>query len=305
MQEMQFPLFVPLNNNMSVPGEFAFLIMLWRLHYPSTLAMMQDTFGIDYTQISRIFNESISIMDGLHRHKVCGNIFWYRSRFNMYNHAISRKISSVYQNPNPGTVPVALRNLFGFIDGTSRPILRPYRHNNAQFPFWNGYYHTHCLIYLGVSFPDGMTVIEVPKPGYFTDIMFWRDCTIRHQLDDIMIDRINRGMPRLKMYADKIFDTGPLITAAYSLRHGAVSPRMLELNDIMTGIRVAVEWAFGKIISRSKHSSYRQKIQESPVISIYLMSVLLANAHTCIYGSQHTLHFGIKPPELDEYFGQR
>jgi len=84
------------------------------------------------------------------------------------------------------------------VDGNStRAICRTWRQNNVQYPFWNRYYHAHCLIYLGFSFPDGMAILEPPFPGYFTDIMCWRDCTIRYQLDDIMAERVLLGMPPL------------------------------------------------------------------------------------------------------------
>jgi hypothetical protein len=92
-----------------------------------------------------------------------------------------------------------------------------------------------------------------------------------------------------------------LITAAYNLRHGRVQRWMRHLNDIMKGIRVSVEWSFGKITSRNKHTTYRQKIQESPVISIYMMSSLITNAHTCL---RTLLHFEVKSPTLEEYFSQ-
>jgi hypothetical protein len=217
------------------------LQFLWRLHYPSTLAMMQNTFGIEYSQISRIFNAALRWMDNLHRHKISGNIFWYRSRFNLYNYCISKKISTCYQNRNQGQVPIELQDIFGFIDGTCKEILRPTGNNNAQLPFWNRYYHAHCLIYMGISFPDGMTIIELPNPGYYTDVAAWRDCTFRYQLEDVMDERVNQlQMPRLKLYADKIYNTGPLITAAYSLRHGRVRTWMRRLNDIMKGINFSI-----------------------------------------------------------------
>jgi hypothetical protein len=301
---LRFPAYIILQNGMMVDSEYAFLVFLYRMHYPSTLAMMQNKFGRDYSQISRIFNAVVVLMDDQHRHKVMGNLPWYSSRFDVYNYVINNKIATVTQNPNPGMVPRQLNNLFGFIDGQARKIGRLHGNNNAQFPFWNGYYHMHCIIYLGISFPDGMVVIDTPFPGYFTDVMTWGESLVRHQLVDIMNIRIQNGHRRLKLYGDKIFDTCQLITAAYSLRNGFVFNWMHTLNFIMSPIRVAVEWAFGKIIARNKHSEYRQFIQKSPVTKIHNMSVLLANCHTCLYGGQCNTAFELAAPTIFDYMSQ-
>ncbi len=54
--------------------------------------------------------------------------------------------------------------------------------------FYNHYHHGHfLLIWQGVSFPDGMVVLEGPEPGYFTDVMVWRDCQLRQDLEQIML----------------------------------------------------------------------------------------------------------------------
>ena len=74
----------------------------------------------------------------------------------------------------------------------------------------------------------------------------------------------------------------------------------------MSDIRVAVEWSFGKIVGRNKFVAYGSpmKIQLSPVSQYYHIAVLLANAHTCLYGGQHTTYFRVEPPTLEEYFAQ-
>jgi hypothetical protein len=91
--------------------------------------------------------------------------------------------------------------------------------------FYNHYHHGHfLLIWQGVSFPDGMVVLEGPEPGYFTDVMVWRDCQLRQDLEQIMLEREGNGQHRLYLYADKVYNSGPLVRAAWSLRHGPVLP---------------------------------------------------------------------------------
>jgi cbb3-type cytochrome oxidase subunit 1 len=111
-------------------------------------------------------------------------------------------------------------------------------------------------------------------------------------------------MPRLKAYADKIFNTDALITAAYSLRHGPVADWMTTVNAVMSPIRVAVEWSIGRISNLFKFTSYRQKLQESAVIQVYVVSAFLTNCRTALYGAQESLYFDIEPPTLAEYLAQ-
>ena len=151
-----------------------------------------------------------------------------------------------------------------------------------------------------------MIVIEGPEPGHFTDVMFWRDCHIKLQLEVIMQQRVVAEKVRLKLYADKIYNNGPLITAAFSRRHGVVQPWQTSQNSIMSRIRIAVEWSFGKIITQNAFLDFwkNQKIQMSPLAKYYHVATLLTNMHTCLYGAEHCNYFEILPPTLDEYMDQ-
>lgn len=142
----------------------------------------------------------------------------------------------------------------------------------------NGYMHGHFLIFQGISFPDGMVVVEGAFPGYQPDTMIWRDSFMREELEAIMDERVAEGRARYKVYADKIYSNSVLVTAAYSRRHyrNGLQDWQIKLNRLMSDIRVGVEWSFGKIVSRNKFVSYGQsmKIQGSPVSKYYHVAVL-------------------------------
>lgn len=87
----------------------------------------------------------------------------------MYHQAIIEKIIGSSRNPYRGFIPIEVSNIFAFLDGTGLEIAR--RGYSAQNPFWNGYMHGHFLIFQGISFPDGMVVIEGAFPGYQPDTM--------------------------------------------------------------------------------------------------------------------------------------
>ena len=82
-----------------------------------------------------------------------------------------------------------ISNILAFLDGTGLEIARP--SNGAQNPFWDGYMHGHYIIFQGISFPDGMLVIEGAFPGYQPDTMVWRDSLMRENLEAIMIPDLN------------------------------------------------------------------------------------------------------------------
>jgi hypothetical protein len=115
---------------------------------------------------------------------------------------------------------------------------------------------------------------------------------------------LHTGFPRLKVYADKIFNTDAIVTAAYSLRHGPVAGWMHAVNAVMSPIRVAVEWAIGRISYLFKFTGYRQKLQESQVIQAYVVSAFLTNCRTALYGAQECLYFDIEPPTIEDYLAQ-
>ena len=78
--------------NGSVLGEYAFLITLHRLSYPSTLENMENMetiWGKDYTFLSKVFNTALDWLYDNHRHRIIGNIQWYSDRFDYYNQVLN------------------------------------------------------------------------------------------------------------------------------------------------------------------------------------------------------------------------
>jgi hypothetical protein len=146
-------------------------------------------------------------------------------------------------------------------------------------------------------------VIDGPEPGYYTDIVVWRDCQTRVDLNAIMIQRATELKPPLRLLADKIYNSSALLKVMWSWRHGQMYQWMLYENRLASGIRVSVEWAFGKIMQRNKYADFEkgQFLQRSPLEKHYVVAVLLANCHTCLYGSQHSLYFHCQAPLLVDY----
>jgi hypothetical protein len=142
LEKLAFPRRMTVSNGLVVSGEYAMLLMMYRLHYPSTLAMLQTPFGRTYDELSRIFNMAIDHVYTLHGHKV-RDVSWFSERFDLYNEAIQRKIAALPDNLHPGTVPTYVDDVFAFLDGHANEIARPWRRHNLQESFWNRY--VDCL----------------------------------------------------------------------------------------------------------------------------------------------------------------
>lgn len=302
---LQIPAVVVCPNRTSCPGEHALCLMLYRLAYPTRLVTLQNVFGRELTALSRIFQTIIEIVSTAHSFRV-KDISFFRNRFDIYNETIRRKIASVPMNPAPGTVPLNLNPVFAFLDGTYLEIARPHGHGNMQNAFYNKYKKKHCLLWQGVSFPDGMTIVDGPHPGFNTDIMGWRDAQMRQDLAAIMQQRLAAGQPGLKLYADKMYNTSLLVVGAYNRRYGnIIQPWMRINNGIMSRIRVGIEWAFGSIITINKYIAFApgQKLQENRTLKdYYYVGVLVSNCRCCFYGASPQLgYFDLRAPTINDY----
>jgi len=72
----------------------------------------------------------------------------------------------------------------------------------------------------------------------------------------------------------------------------------------MSQVRIAVEWVFGDIVNYFKFLDFKKnlKIGLSAVGKFYIVSALLRNALTCLYGNSTSNFFHLDTPVLSEYF---
>ena len=87
-------------------------------------------------------------------------------------------------------------------------------------------------------------------------------------------------------------------------RHGVLIAQMEAYNASMSAVRSSVEWLFGDIVNCFKSLDFKKnlKIGLHSVGKMYIVSALLQNAHTCLYGNQTSTFFDLDPPTLEEYF---
>ena len=87
-------------------------------------------------------------------------------------------------------------------------------------------------------------------------------------------------------------------------RLGVLTPQMEQYNTETSTVRSSVQWLFGDVINSFKFNYFKKdlKLFLSSVGKIYVVSVLLRNAITYLYGNMASEFFDLRPPTLDTYF---
>lgn len=69
--------------------------------------------------------------------------------------------------------------------------------------------------------------------------------------------------------------------------YGVLTPQMEEYNHRMSAIRSSVEWLFGDVVNSFKFNDFKKnlKLFLNSVGKMYVVSVILRNALTCLYGN--------------------
>lgn len=90
------------------------------------------------------------------------------------------------------------------------------------------------------------------------------------------------GQP-MCVYGDPAYPLRVHLQAPF--RNAVLTPQMEAYNTCMSKVRTSVEWLFGEIAN-----------------SFNVVSAILRNALTCLYGNQASEYFDLDPPNLNDYF---
>ena len=121
-------------------------------------------------------------------------------------------------------------------------------------------------------------------------------------LDDLEQFAFNPAGQPLCVYGDPAY---PLrIHLQQPFKYGVLTPQMEEYNHRMSAVRTSVEWLFGDVVNSFKFNDFKRnlKIFLNSVGKIYVVSVILRNALTCLYGNLTSTFFDLTPPRLEDYF---
>ena len=256
-------------------------IVCHRLAFPSREIDLQRIYGRDRTSISQIISHMIKLLSTRFRELL------------YFDHARIAPLlplfaAAIHSSGAPMTT------VWGFIDGTARPIARP-RLN--QRLFYSGHKRFHCLKYHAVTTPDGMVVhLFGPVAGRHHDLFVLRESGLQEA-----IAQDDRFAPYV-LYGDPGYLSTNQISCPF--KGSNIDAAQQEFNRLMSSARVSVEWAFGIISGCWQHISFKrhQKSLLTAVAAQYQVAVLLTNCKTCLHGNEISMHFQLQPPTLEQYF---
>lgn len=87
-------------------------------------------------------------------------------------------------------------------------------------------------------------------------------------------------------------------------KNAVLTPQIHTYNDAMSSVRISVECLFGDIINYFKFLDFKKnlKIGLCSIGKMCIVSALLQNSLTCLYGNQIATFFSCEPPGLFDYF---
>lgn len=156
--------------------------------------------------------------------------------------------------------------------------------------------------YQSLLCPDGIIInLKGAYPGHRHDAGIFRDSQLYEELDQYtrFEDR------RYVIFGDKGYSLRELLIRPYTEIQMIGHPERQNFNAIMSQLRIAVEWGFNKIIKEFAFLDLKknQKLLLQEIGTMYSTCTILANCHTCLYGSQTSSYFNLQPPGLEEYLG--
>ena len=112
---------------------------------------------------------------------------------------------------------------------------------------------------------------------------------------------VNRIWP-LCVYGDPAYPLRVHLQGPF--KNAYLTPQMQQFNKSVSEVRISVEWLFNDIINYFKFMDFKKnlKVGLSSVGKMYIVSGLLRNALTCLYGNSTSKFFDIQPPSLEDYF---
>ena len=192
----------------------------------------------------------------------------------------------------------ALENCWDFVDGTVRPVCRPGEHQQVLY---NGHERIHALKFQSLTVPSGMIahLYGPAEEGRRYDAYILRESGLLAELEARPHDT---GRNTLCIHGDPAYPLCPQLQVPFPTVN--ITDDQQTFNAAMSKVRITVEWSFGKIVNFFKFTDFKktQKVRLSACARMYIVSGLLTNANTCLYGNTTSSYFELDPPSLEEYF---
>ena len=289
---LRIPNRVVIYNKSSFPGDLALLVLLRRLAYPGRLVDLSELFQMSVPELYMLFNRTIDIV-----HSNWSHLLDRLDRLDT-PWLTPARLDEFCQSVRNAGAPY--NNVWEFLDGTVNRICQP---GQNQRIVYSSHKRTHCLKYQGLMSSCGLFAnLFGPMEGQRHDMAMLEASGLRNQMAHHMAGPSNGPRPMDYVpYADQGYALEQFIQTPF--RGVNVTPHEGQFNKTMSGMRVAVEWGFGRVGSLFAFCGYTKglKVLLPPVAKYYRAAVLLMNCHSCLRPNQTSRKFGVRPPHLEEY----
>jgi hypothetical protein len=190
-----------------------------------------------------------------------------------------------------------VKGIIGFIDGTVRPTCKP---EMFQAVVYNGKDKTHALKYQVFVSPDGIM-----------RHVFGPVCGSRHDQHMVHESKILQWITShgscasgnaFVCYADAGYAVAPGIMRPFA--DEKINIEHKAFNEVMSSVRICVEWEFGDIVAQWAHVNYKRNqviANGSRPGQQYIVAALLSNCRNCLHPAKTSQYFQCLPPTLEEY----
>lgn len=206
----------------------------------------------------------------------------------------------------------AHKDIWGWIDGTRRPIEKPsaklFPGIDLQREFYCGWKRCHCILWQAIGTPDGLIVhLSEPMVGRRHDLSQYH----RENIGDHLHNRFSTwgpsppkivGDPAYR-YVDTAYVTSP-IPDVNKMTPGSPQHAACSLaNRIYSSVRIAIEWNFGIILSKFRRwRVHKMQIGKGLDAKAYMACAFMTNCFNCASGgNQISRYYRLKPIKVSEY----
>lgn len=262
----------------------ALCLLLRRLAFPCRYSDLIPRFGRSVPDLCQIFNTALNEIYEKFHHLFSSFDQEWLSPVNLKSYA-----DKIHAKGAP------LDNCWGFIDGTLRQIPRPSVNQKCAY---SGHKRHHGYKMQSISAPNGLIAsLFGPIEGSRHDSYVLSQSGIMDLLQQH--SRAPDGKV-LCIYGDTAYPLREYLQTGFK---NVINVDQDNFNTRMSAVRVSVEWVFGDVIERFKHTDFHkmQKIGVSAVAKQYVVSALLSNIRTCMYGSTTSSYFDCQPPSMESY----
>lgn len=275
-------------NRYSTSGLLSTCVLLRRLSSAMNWNDMELMFGKHGSHLFEIFWEAVQKALDERGHLLHTSVLpslFFKNRLQLYADATYAKGG-------------ALKTCVGLIDGTLIGISRSGGGYMQQLVAYNGHKKKHALKFQVISAPDGLVLhCYGPMEGRRHDWTLYA----KSDVDDLLETSLNYYGKQYCIYGDMGYNSRSFLHIPYDGSH--LTAHQTAFNKAMSTIRIPVEWVFKEVKQYFPLMDFprKLKVNQAPVGSMYLLSILLTNFRTWIYGNPTSAYFLCFPPSINEY----